>query len=129
MALSEHEQRLLDEMERGFYKSEADLMQAVPSVRRVVNYRSIVLGVIVVLLGIGVLLGAVAAQQLWLGLIGFAAMLGGVVLMLARGAAGNDAASSESATSAADRGTISRNRESLSERAERRWQERMGDDQ
>jgi hypothetical protein len=128
MALSEHEQRLLDEMERGFYQSEADLMQAVPSVRRVVNYRSIVLGVIVVLLGIGVLLGAVAAQQLWLGLIGFAAMLGGVVLMLARGPAGNEAAPSETESSAAGRGKTSRNRESLSERAERRWQERMGDD-
>lgn len=84
MALSEHEQRLLDEMERGLYRSEADVMEA-SAVRRRVNYRSLVLGVLVVLVGIVVLLGGVAAQQLWLGLIGFAVMIGGVLLMTSRG--------------------------------------------
>lgn len=121
MALSEHEQRLLDEMERGFYQSEADVMQTGSVRRRRVSYRSLVLGIVVVLVGIGVLIGGVAAQLLWLGLIGFAVMVGGVTLMMSKG--------SESVTveDVLSGGSTSRgaSRESLSERAERRWDERM----
>ncbi|PRI11799.1 DUF3040 domain-containing protein [Leucobacter massiliensis] len=124
MALSEREQRLLDEMERGFYQSEADVMQTAPGHRRRLNYRSLVLGIIVVLVGIGVLVGGVAAQQLWLGLIGFAVMLGGVMLMFARGSEpdAEPRLPDEPKGGAHDRA----GRESLSERMERRWDERMG---
>ncbi|GAA1624397.1 DUF3040 domain-containing protein [Leucobacter chromiireducens] len=125
MALSEHEQRLLDEMERGFYQSEADVMQTGSVRRRRVSYRSLVLGIIVVLVGIGVLIGGVAAQQLWLGLIGFALMVGGVTLMMSRG---SDSVTVEDVLNgASSAGSSSRNstRETLSERAERRWDERM----
>lgn len=119
MALSEHEQRLLDEMERGFYRSEADVMQTASVRRTRTNYRSLVLGIIVCLVGIGVLIGGVAAQQLWLGLIGFAAMLGGVLLMFARGP--EVEATLEGGSSAKK----NEQRESFSERMERRWDERM----
>lgn len=121
MALSEHEQRLLDEMERGFYQSEADVMQAVPGNRRRVNYRSLVLGIVVLLVGIGALIGGVAAQQLWLGLIGFAVMVGGVTLMFSRGP---EAVAEE--TTAGPAGEPRREaKESFSERMERRWDQRM----
>ncbi|WP_336650785.1 MULTISPECIES: DUF3040 domain-containing protein [unclassified Leucobacter] len=125
MALSEHEQRLLDEMERSFYQSEADVLQTVPGARRRLNYRSLVLGIVVVLVGLGVLVGGVAAQQLWLGLIGFAAMLGGVMLMFARGSSAdaNDGASLGKPGDAS--GARASSRESFSERMERRWDERM----
>lgn len=122
MALSEHEQRLLDEMERGFYQSEADVMQTGSVRRRRVSYRSLVLGIIVVLVGIGVLIGGVAAQQLWLGLIGFALMVGGVTLMLSRG---SDSVTVEDVLNGASSSSRGASRESLSERAERRWDERM----
>ncbi|MBK0421518.1 DUF3040 domain-containing protein [Leucobacter sp. CSA2] len=121
MALSEHEQRLLDEMERGFYQSEADVMQTATGARRRVNYRSLVLGIVVVVVGIGVLVGGVAAQQLWLGLIGFAVMIGGVTLMLSKG-------STEEVVAGEHPGgpkPKAHARESFSERAERRWDERM----
>lgn len=124
MALSEREQRLLDEMERGFYQSEADVVQTGAAGRRTVNYRSLVLGVVVLLVGIGVLIGGVMAQQLWLGLIGFAAMLGGVLLMLARGSSATDASQQDSAGSSKKKAA----RESFSERMERRWDERMEGD-
>lgn len=119
MALSEHEQRLLDEMERGFYRSEADVLQTASVRRARTNYRSLVLGILVCIVGIGVLIGGVAAQQLWLGLIGFAAMLGGVLLMFARGP--EDEAASENDASPKK----SEDRQSFSERMERRWDERM----
>lgn len=128
MALSEHEQRLLEEMERGLYQSEADVMEARVSGRRRVNYRSLVLGIVVVLVGIGLLVGAVAAQQLWLGLIGFAVMVGGVLLMTARG--GDAEAEPAEAPKGARGGQGPRREpgESFSERMERRWDERMGGD-
>ncbi|GAA2188300.1 MULTISPECIES: DUF3040 domain-containing protein [Leucobacter] len=123
MALSEHEQRLLDEMERGFYQSEADVLQAGSSEPRRLNYRSLVLGIIVVILGIGVLVAGVAVQLLWLGLIGFAVMLGGVILMLSRRSSGP--LTVEDITSAGSGPKAPRSRESLSERMERRWDQRM----
>ena len=125
MALSEHEQRLLDEMERGFYRSEADVMQTKVGMRRRVNYRSLVLGAIVVLVGVGVLIGGVAAQQLWLGLVGFAAMLGGVMLMLSRG---TDEPVDGAPVGGSGTGSGGAPKESFSERMERRWDERMGGD-
>lgn len=121
MALSEHEQRLLDEMERGFYKSEADVME--PRVQRPrTNFRSLVLGIVVVLVSIGVLIGGVVAQQLWLGLIGFAAMVGGVLLMLQRES--GDAAPRPEAEGKG-KPSSGGSRETLSERMERRWDDRM----
>ncbi|QIK64433.1 DUF3040 domain-containing protein [Leucobacter viscericola] len=122
MALSEHEQRLLDEMERGFYRSEADVMQTASVRRTRTNYRSLVLGIVVCIVGIGVLIGGVAAQQLWLGLIGFAAMLGGVLLMFARGPEAEETPEGDSSKKKAEE------RESFSERMERRWDERMEGD-
>lgn len=126
MALSEHEQRLLDEMERGFYQSEADVVEA-RAVRRRMNYRSMVLGILVVVVGLAVLVGGVAAQQLWLGLIGFAVMIGGVLLMMSR----SEAVSAESTGNAPGVGSAPgerASRESLSERMERRWDDRMDPD-
>lgn len=123
MALSEREQRLLDEMERGFYQSEADVMRTSPVTRRRVNYRALVLGIVVLLVGVGVLIGGVIAHQLWLGLIGFVAMLGGVVLMLTRSP---ESELSETVGVADAQGrSKERARESFSERMERRWDERM----
>ena len=122
MALSEHEQRLLDEMERGFYRSEADVLQTA-SVHRVrTNYRSLVLGILVCIVGIGVLIGGVAAQQLWLGLIGFAAMVGGVLLMSVRGSEDELASEDDALPKKHEE------RESFSQRMERRWDERMEGD-
>lgn len=128
MALSEHEQRLLDEMERGLYQSEADVMQTASGSRRRVNYRTLVLGIILALAGIGVLVGGVAAQQLWLGLVGFAAMLGGVLLMFTPGVADSVESMTQPASKSGGPRKERTPRESFSERMERRWDERMEGD-
>lgn len=120
MALSEHEQRLLDEMERRLYQSEADLLPASTGVPRRFNYRSLVLGSLLALAGIGLLIGGAAMQQLWLGLLGFGAMLGGVLVMFSkRTEVEQDPLSSSARQQAASK-------ESLADRMERRWDERMG---
>lgn len=127
MALSEHEQHLLDEMERGFYQNEADVMSAGGRAPRKLNYRSTVLGCLVILVGIGVLVGGVAAQQIWLGLIGFVVMLGGVILALRRTERADGAAGQESEGGGSGRPSAPSSKESLSERMERRWDKRMED--
>ena len=123
MALSEHEQRLLDEMERRLYQSEADLLPAASGQPRRFNYRSLVLGTLLALVGIGLLIGGAAIQQLWLGLIGFVAMLGGVLVMFSKR---TEIEGFEDPASPGKRPSGSQ-KESLSERMERRWDERMGD--
>ncbi|MGO2141892.1 MAG: DUF3040 domain-containing protein [Leucobacter sp.] len=120
MALSEHEQRLLDEMERRLYQSEADLLPASTGVPRRFNYRSLVLGTLLALAGIGLLIGGAAAQQLWLGLLGFVAMLGGVLVMFSK------RTEVEPDQFASAGRPAPQAKESLSDRMERRWDERMG---
>ncbi|CAG7596975.1 DUF3040 domain-containing protein [Leucobacter soli] len=120
MGLSEREQQLLDDMERRLYQSEADVMQAGSGTPRRLNLRSLVLGILLGLVGVGVMIGGVAAQQLWLGLIGFAVMLGGAVLAFSKR---EDPLATESGAESADGG--GRPRESFSDRMERRWDERM----
>jgi len=81
MALSEHEQRLLDEMERNFYRSDAGVSGAS---RGRVDYTAVTLGALVIVVGIGLAVGGVASQQWWLGVVGFVVMFAGALLMLRR---------------------------------------------
>lgn len=120
MALSEHEQRLLDEMEQRLYQSEADVVQTPSGQRRQLNLRSLVLGILLGLVGVGVLILGVSTQQLWLGLLGFVAMLGGTVLAFAPGKQADDPFSVLDSNERAKPA-----KESLSERLEKRWDERM----
>jgi hypothetical protein len=120
MALSEHEQKMLDEMERGFYLSEADVMSTGSGQPRRLNYRMLAIGVLVFLAGIGVLIAAVAMSMIWLGVVGFAVMILGVTRCLVPGKP-----SESDAQSVGSAKKKSRPRESLNDRMERRWDQRM----
>jgi len=80
MPLSEQEQRLLEEMERSLYHNDVDFVTTVGVSRLRPNYRSIALGVLVAVAGIGALIAGVALHQLWLGVLGFVVMFGGVLV-------------------------------------------------
>ena len=82
MALSEQEQRLLDEMERNLYQNDADFVSAVSGTRGRANYRGIILGIVLVLVGIGVLIAGVSTSLLFVGVLGFVVMFAGVILAL-----------------------------------------------
>lgn len=82
MPLSEQEQRLLDEMERHLYRNDADFVSTAGDRRGRPSYRSIAIGSLVVLIGIGALVTAVMIQQPIVGVIGFVVMLGGVLLAM-----------------------------------------------
>ncbi|WP_395243331.1 DUF3040 domain-containing protein [Agromyces sp. MMS24-K17] len=94
MPLSEQEQRLLEEMERNLYRNDADFVAAV-SGRGRPNYRSIVLGILLALLGVAGLIAGVALHLLIVGVIGFGLMFAGVLLAITpskRAAAGRPSA-------------------------------------
>jgi hypothetical protein len=83
MPLSEHEQRLLDEMERSLYHNEADDVTTVGGGRARPNYTALALGIIAGVIGIALLLVGVVSRLPVIGLIGFAIMFAGAMLAIA----------------------------------------------
>ncbi|HEU4849517.1 MAG TPA: DUF3040 domain-containing protein [Terrimesophilobacter sp.] len=84
MPLSEQEQRLLEEMERSLYQNDADFVATVGSRSSRPNYRMIVVGVLIGIIGIvGIVIG-VATRLPLVGVLGFVVMFVGVLLALSR---------------------------------------------
>ena len=119
MTLSEHEQRLLDSIERALYAEDPKFASTVRAtdlrthIRRRTRRAALLFG-----LGIVLLLAGVVIQQPVLGIVGFVVMLGGSLLF---------------ATSYRRKGGISapsgvrrprQKRQGLRERAEERWRKR-----
>ncbi|MEQ1736062.1 MAG: DUF3040 domain-containing protein, partial [Rhodoglobus sp.] len=63
MPLSEHEQRLLEEMERSLYQSDADFVATVNPRRGRTNYTLVAVGVLIAVVGIAALVAGVIIQQ------------------------------------------------------------------
>jgi len=78
MPLSEHEQRLLDQMERQLYADDPKLASTLRGAAAGMHdRRQLVLGGIAVIVGMGLLVAGVAAPFWPLGVLGFLVMLGG----------------------------------------------------
>lgn len=138
MALSEHEKQLLAEMERNFYASEADVVETAAP-KRQLNQRSVVLGVVLFLGGIGLLLAGVMLQQVLIGVAGFGVMICAIVLATtpaksvpAATAAGDSAqgpgAAGIGGAAARPKKPSGTGRNPLIEWAERRWEQREDGD-
>lgn len=77
MPLSEHEQRLLEQMERALYADDPKLASALRgSGARARDHRRLVLGGVGLLAGVGLLIAGVATEIWPLGVLGFLVMLG-----------------------------------------------------
>ncbi|MFT4213552.1 MAG: DUF3040 domain-containing protein [Microbacterium sp.] len=120
MPLSEQEQRLLDEMERHLMSKDADVVSA-PRGGRVLSYRNIVYGIVLVLLGIGGLVAGVSTGIIVIGVIAFVVMIVGVLLAVAP-AKGVSAATSDTARSG--RGSSESFMDRMNDRWDRRQEER-----
>jgi predicted lipid-binding transport protein (Tim44 family) len=132
--LSEHEQRLLEQMERALYAEDPKFATSMRSARGGAGDRKrIVVGVIAVLVGLGLLIAGVASKLVVVGVLGFLAMLGGIWLVIrSMRAAPEQAAAPGAGGPAAPTDITSRSRktrqkrsgESLSDRMEERWRRR-----
>ena len=96
MPLSEHEQRLLEEMERGLYNNDADFVATVSSRSGRPNYRRIALGALIALAGIVAIVTGIMIKQPLVGMLGFIVILGGALLALSSPRSGGPASFSGS---------------------------------
>jgi hypothetical protein len=125
MPLSEQEQRLLDEMERSLYHNDADFVSAVGGGRGRLNYGALVLGILVGILGLGIVIGGVIFHQPLIGLVGFIAMFGGVLLALRRTKRGRGMpAAPGGASGTAPTGKATSNKSGFMDRLNDRWERR-----
>lgn len=83
MPLSEYEQRVLQQMEQQLRSDDPKLAHTLAERPRV-DIRRLIGGILLVAVGLGLLVGGVASGMTWLGVLGFVAMLGGVMLSLTR---------------------------------------------
>ncbi|MCD7102058.1 DUF3040 domain-containing protein [Pseudoclavibacter sp. 13-3] len=78
MPLSDHEQKLLEEMERNLYQAESDEVST-DQVPRSLNRMAVVLGVIGAVIGLALLLWAVSAKLIVVGVIGFVLIVASII--------------------------------------------------
>ena len=120
MPLSEYEQRVLSQMEQQL-RSDPRLVSTFTSEQRY-SGRRLAIGTVLVLAGLGMLVGGVAGSLIWLGVLGFGAMLGGVMLAISKPKGGAprqaSAAPSRASKPAANRDS------GFMQRLEERWDRR-----
>ncbi|MEO7147173.1 MAG: DUF3040 domain-containing protein [Terrimesophilobacter sp.] len=84
MPLSEQEQRLLEEMERGLYSNDADFVATISNGSSRPNYRMIVIGILVGVVGVVTIVVGIATRLPIIGILGFVVMFVGALLALTR---------------------------------------------
>jgi Flp pilus assembly protein TadB len=123
MPLSEHEQKLLEQLEKQLHEDDpkfANSMGSDPG--RTWSTRHLVIGVLCALAGIALLLVGVTTQIIIVGVLGFVVMGGGVYFATMRNASG------ARGSSAAGMGKSGKPRSSFMSSLEERWDERRRDD-
>ncbi|MGY2064109.1 DUF3040 domain-containing protein [Blastococcus sp. SYSU DS0619] len=130
MPLSEHEQRLLEQIERALVDDDPKFASSVRTGdRRNKARRKLQLGALLVLVGLAVLVGGAVAESVPLGVVGFLIAFGGAALGVLnyRGATGavdvTDSPSGPRGSTAAGRGGRAR-KQPMKSRLEERFRRR-----
>ncbi len=121
MALSEHEQRLLEEMERNLLQHDADVVA--PGANRGLSYGTLALGVIIAIVGFGVIVVGMVLRIPLLGIAGFAVLVVGVLVAMRRTVPDEAAAAADAPKSAGRKPP----RTSFLSSIEDRWDRRRDD--
>ncbi|MEU2544843.1 DUF3040 domain-containing protein [Streptomyces roseolus] len=128
MPLSEHEQRMLEQMERALYAEDPKFATALEgSGLRTYTRRRVYQAVVGFLVGIALLMAGMVAQQIWISVVGFLVMLGCAVLAVTGWRKAPKPG--EQAQQQAGRGRQVRARRSMMDRIEARWQRRRDEQQ
>ena len=92
MPLSEHEQRLLEQMERALYAEDPRFAATIrDTAQRAGTRRSAGIGILIAAVGVAVMITGLLSATPWLGVIGFVAVLGGTYIAI-RGVTSTEAA-------------------------------------
>lgn len=130
MPLSEHEQRMLEQMERALYAEDPKFATALEgSELRTYTRRRIYQAIAGFLVGIGLLMGGMVAQLVWLSVIGFLVMLGCAVLAVTGWRRTPRGAAAEGQHGAPTGRRQGRQRRSMMDKIEERWQRRRDEQQ
>lgn len=124
MPLSEHEQRMLEQMERALYAEDPKFATALEgSGLRTYTRRRVYQAVVGFLVGIALLMAGMVAKQIWISVVGFLVMLGCAVLAVTSWRkAPKPGEQPVGGAQAAPR--QARQRRSMMDRIEQRWQRR-----
>lgn len=122
MGLSEHEQRLLDEMERNLYKHEADIVDTSGG-PRTVDYTKVAFGVLGIVAGLVLVVVGVTMKLAILGIAGFGVAVAGALwaLSASRPVTGDDAERGAAPDASPERGAQA---PSLMDRLAQEWDDR-----
>lgn len=126
MPLSEHEQRLLAQMEQQLLAEDPKFASAMNG-RRSVMRRRLAIGVLGVLVGLVGLVLAVAYQVIPLGVLAFLVMLGGAVYAFSAPTARGPRGVVDGPGIRPPRGAAARRHGSFMQRLEERWDRRRDD--
>ncbi|MFF3456193.1 DUF3040 domain-containing protein [Streptomyces sp. NPDC002730] len=126
MPLSEHEQRMLEQMERALYAEDPKFATALEgSGLRTYTRRRVYQAVAGFLVGIALLMAGMVAQQIWISVVGFLVMLGCAVLAVTGWRkAPKPGEQQTQGDAAATARRQPRQRRSMMDRIEQRWQRR-----
>ncbi|CAM5598239.1 DUF3040 domain-containing protein [Streptomyces sp. WAC 01325] len=123
MPLSEHEQRMLEQMERALYAEDPKFATALEgSGLRTYTRRRVYQAVAGFLVGIALLMAGMVAKQVWLSVVGFLVMLGCAVLAVTGWRKAPKPGEQPSGGQQARRQP--RQKRSMMDRIEQRWQRR-----
>ncbi|MFH9132412.1 DUF3040 domain-containing protein [Streptomyces sp. NPDC017524] len=128
MPLSEHEQRMLEQMERALYAEDPKFATALEgSGLRTYTRKRVYQAVAGFLVGIALLMAGMVAQQIWISVVGFLVMLGCAVLAVTGWRKAPKPGEQQSAAAGggdSGAGRRPRQRRSMMNRIEQRWQRR-----
>ncbi|MGW7579107.1 DUF3040 domain-containing protein [Streptomyces sp. NPDC054765] len=133
MPLSEHEQRMLEQMERALYAEDPKFATALEgSGLRTYTRRRVYQAVAGFLVGIALLMAGMVAQQIWISVVGFLVMLGCAVLAVTgwrKAPKPGEQPSGAGSGGGAPARRQARQRRSMMNRIEDRWQRRRDEQQ
>ncbi|MFF4170302.1 DUF3040 domain-containing protein [Streptomyces sp. NPDC001744] len=130
MPLSEHEQRMLEQMERALYAEDPKFATALEgSGLRTYTRRRVYQAVAGFLVGIALLMAGMVAQQIWISVVGFLVMLGCAVLAVTGWRRAPKPGEQQAGAGTAAVGRRTRQRRSMMNRMEERWQRRRDEQQ
>ncbi|WP_395573619.1 spore wall synthesis complex protein [Streptomyces sp. BK79] len=130
MPLSEHEQRMLEQMERALYAEDPKFATALEgSGLRTYTRRRVYQAVAGFLVGIALLMAGMVAQQVWLSVVGFLVMLGCAVLAVTGWRKAPKPGEQPVAGAEPQARRQGRQKRSMMDRIDERWQRRRDEQQ